>query len=249
MQPPEIEIPSPWMNAAGSMGYTPPSRWSLPEAQGIFVTNPISRRPRRPAAERAALAYPGGLLLHSGLPNPGFHPALRKYALHWSRSQLPVWVHLIPAVPDEAAEMVRELEDIEGISAVEIGVEPGEDASAALEILAASAGERPLVAALPLSVVGQPWLSRLPDLGVSAVTLSPPRGTLSGGSGRLVSGRMYGPSLFPFVLAGVAALHALHLTVIAGAGIYTRSDAEMILHAGAAAVQVDTALWRGWLGD
>ena len=164
-------------------------------------------------------------------------------------ASMPVWVHIIPSVPAEAAEMVRELEDIEGIRAIEVGVEPGGDPGAALEILAASVGERPLIAALPLTVVGQPWLQRLPGLGVSAVTLTAPRGSLPGETGRPVSGRLYGPGLMPFILAGVIALHDLNLTVIAGAGVYRRADAEALLHAGAAAVQLDTVLWRGWMDN
>jgi NAD(P)H-dependent flavin oxidoreductase YrpB (nitropropane dioxygenase family) len=51
------------------------------------------------------------------------------------------------------------------------------------------------------------------------------------------------------VLASLLALRKLNLPVIAGAGVFQRKDAQALLALGAAAVQVDTALWRGWLGD
>jgi dihydroorotate dehydrogenase (NAD+) catalytic subunit len=249
MFPQDLEIPSPWMNAAGTLGFYPPAHWPLPEPQGIFVTNPLSCRPRTPAAERAALAYPGGLLLHSGLPNPGLQAVLRKYAGHWARSPIPIWVHLIPTNPSEADEMVRELEGVEGVAAVEVSVEANEDGAAALDILAAARGELPLVACLALSTVNQAWVKQIARLGVAAVTLSAPRGLLPNSAGKLIPGRLYSPALIPQVLASLSALRKLNLPVIAGAGVFRRQDAAALLGHGAAAVQVDTALWRGWLSD
>ncbi len=231
------------------LGFYPPAHWPLPETQGIFVTNPLSRRPRTPAAERCALPYPGGLLLHSGLPNPGFHAVLRKYSGHWARAPMPIWVHLIPTNPAEANEMVRELENTEGVRAVEVSVDANEDGSAALDILAAARGELPLVVSLPLSVLNQAWVKQIASLGAAGLTLSAPRGMLPLPGGKLTGGRLYGPALFPQVLASLSTLRKLNLPVIAGAGIFQRKDAQALLALGAAAVQVDTALWRGWLSD
>jgi len=245
----DLDLPSPWSNAAGALGFLPPPRWPLPEPQGVFVTNPLSRKPRTPAAERCALPFPGGMLLHTGLPNPGFHAVLRKHAAQWARSPIPVWVHLIPSSPAEADEMVRELENIEGVSAIEIGVEAAEDGADALDILAAARGERPLVACLPLSAAHFAWVKQIPGLGVAGLTLAAPRGMLPGPNGKISGGRLYGPALFPQVLAALSALRDLKLPLIAGAGVYQRSQAQALLKQGAAAVQIDTALWRGWLGD
>ena len=69
----DLEISPPLMNAAGSLGFAPePSGLVDYSRLGAFVTNPISLRKRTPANSRACLSYPGGLLLHSGYPNPGF---------------------------------------------------------------------------------------------------------------------------------------------------------------------------------
>ncbi|NLG98251.1 MAG: hypothetical protein GX491_12905 [Chloroflexi bacterium] len=243
----DLYLDSPWMNAAGTLGYLPPPRWNLPEPMGAFVTNPISAAQRTPAAERCLLAYPGGVLIHSGLPNPGFRRVLRKYSSRWAQASLPIWVHLIGSNPDEINRMVRGLEGLEGVMAVELGLPPELRGEEALALVEAAYGELPLIVHLPLSSMTEPWLSELPGLGVSAVSIGAPRGMLANESGRLVSGRLFGPSILPLALAAVRAGRQFGLPVIAGAGIYRREDAQALLDAGAFAVQLDTVLWRGWM--
>lgn len=244
----DLDFPTPWSNAAGMLGFAPSAAWPLALPQGVFVTNPLSRRPRAPAAERSLTAYPGGLMLHTGLPNPGFRAVLRAYARRWAQAGRPVWVHLLPAGPAETAEMVRELENLENIAALELGLEPDGDEVSALELLSAGLGELPLVAALPLSAAQQPWLRRLPELGVSGITLGAPRGMLATRAG-IQSGRLYGPALFPQALAALRALLPLGLPVVVGSGVYSASDARACLAAGAAAVQFDLPLWKGLLPE
>jgi dihydroorotate dehydrogenase (NAD+) catalytic subunit len=235
------------MNAAGAAGFTPPAHWPLAEAIGVFITNPISLSARTPAIARSVIPFSGGYLLHSGLPNPGLRAVLKKYAHHWARAAYPVWVHLIPATPFEAAAMVRELEGLENVGAVEIGLEIDENPENALSILAAAAGELPVVAAVPFTTAG-PWLKQLPAAGAAAVTLSAPRGLLNDPAGRAVTGRLYGPALLPQMMATITDTCRLDLTVIAGAGVWSRTDAQALLAAGASAVQVDGILWRGGVG-
>ena len=242
----DLFIDSPWMNAAGTLGFAPPARWPVPEAMGAFVTNPISIGPRTPAAERDLLAFPGGVLLHTGLPNPGLSRVLKRYADRWAQSSLPVWPHLIGANPHEIHQMVRRLESVEGVMAIELGIPPGAAGSEALEFVAAGFGELPLVVHLPLTAAGEGWLKELPRAGASAISLGGPRGTLPNDSGRPVTGRLVGPSLFPLVMAAVHSARQVGLPVIAGAGIYRRADADSLRDAGAWAVQLDTVLWRGW---
>ena len=242
----DLDLTSPWMNAAGTLGFAPPPRWLLPEPVGAFVTNPISLGARSPAADRAMLPYAGGYLLHSGHPNSGLQRTLRRYAERWAQASVPVWAHLLANSPDEVQTMVRRLEGIEGVMAVEIGLPPGARGDEALAYVEAGFGELPLVVSLSCAMAEEAWLKELPGLGVSALTLSAPRGTLPGGSGRPVSGRLFGPALLPQVLAGVHAVRHLGLQVIAGAGIFRRQDAQAALDAGAYAVQLDGVLWRGW---
>ncbi len=242
----DLVLDSPWINAAGTLGFAPPARWPLPEPQGAFVTNPISLMARSPAADRSAMPYTGGFLLHTGHPNPGLSRVLRRYGERWAQSSLPIWVHLLANHPGEVQQMVQRLEGVEGVMAVELGLPPGIQGKEILAFVEAGFGELPLVVNLPLSMAGEGWLKGLPDIGVSAICLSAPRGTLLTDTRRPVSGRLFGPALFPQVLAAVQTSHRLGLQVIAGAGIYRRQDAQALRDAGAWAVELDSVVWRGW---
>jgi dihydroorotate dehydrogenase (NAD+) catalytic subunit len=245
----DLFLASPWMNAAGMLGYAPTARMPLTEPLGAFVTNPISVSARTPAAERSMLAYSGGMLLHSGLPNPGLRSVLKDHAARWAQSSLPVWVHLFGSSPEEIAQMVRRLEGVEGVMAIELGLPPDAEAAVVREYVEASYGELPLIVHIPLTAARETWLAELPRLGVSAISLGAPRGTLPNETGRPVSGRLYGPSLLPLCLAAVQCARKHGLPIIAGAGIYRRQDVQALRDAGAWAVQLDTVLWRGWAED
>jgi len=240
----DLDLESPWMNAAGAAGFTPPERWDWPFPQGAWVTDPISLRPRSPAENRAALSFPGGALIHSGLPNPGLKAVLRRHAEAWARSTLPAWPHIFGREPGEIRGMVLRLEEVEGVAAIELGIDdecPSEDALAQVD---AALGELPLVVGVPLTRAGEPWLERLSKMGASALVLSARRGTLPDSEGRLVSGRLYGAALFPQVLAAVQTLsQRIRMPIIAGAGVYRPQDGEALLKAGAWGIQIDTVLW------
>jgi dihydroorotate dehydrogenase (NAD+) catalytic subunit len=187
-------------------------------------------------------------LLHSGLPNPGLRRILRKYAPRWAQSALPVWVHLIGTNPGEIQQMVRMLEGREGVMAVELGLPPGIPAEEALALVEAAHGELPLIVHLPLTAAGEAWVASLAKYSVSAISLGAPRGALPVETKGLVSGRLYGPALFPLTLGAVQSLRKLGLPVIAGPGVYRRQEAQALLDAGAFAIQLDTVLWHGWAG-
>jgi dihydroorotate dehydrogenase len=75
----ELTFRTPLMNAAGLLGFAPEPRSPIFAGRegiwddfGAFVTNPISLRPRFPTTLPELIEYPGGFLMHTGLPNPGF---------------------------------------------------------------------------------------------------------------------------------------------------------------------------------
>lgn len=247
----DLELLSPWLNAAGTLGFAPVAEdWSLAELQGGFVTNPISAAPRGPAENRAVIDYPGGALLHSGLPNPGLRAVLRKYAERWARSSLPLWVHLLADGPDDLHRMVLALEEVEGVTALEIGIPPGAGGELALGMLAAGVGELAVIACLPLQAAGEAWLKELPALGVRGICLSAPRGAVfphragpPPAASRPVQGRLVGASLAPLALVALQMLLPLGLPVVIGSGVTSPEAGRELLSAGAAAVQVDTLLW------
>lgn len=249
----ELALSSPLINASGMLGYAPPARWPVEgidnKQLGAFVTNPISLHSRAPAAGRAQIDYLGGALLHSGLPNAGLKRALRKYGARWAQSSLPVWVHLLASQPDEVHQMVRMLEDQEGVMAVELSLPVDASLEERQSIVEAACGELPLIVQLPMHVITQTGAERLIMPGVSAVSLGAPRGMLLNNRGQTVSGRLYGPALLPQTMLALKSAKRFGVPVIAGPGVYRRQDAQTLLGLGAFAVQLDTVLWRGWVND
>ena len=238
----DLHFNKPLMNAAGSLGFAPDSRAGISlDPFGAFVTNPISLRPRLPTAQPAVIEYPGGFLLHTGLPNPGFHAALKKYSAKWMRSDLPIIVNLMADRPEQTQTMVRKLESQENIMGVELGFAPLLADDIILLTLEMCLGEIPLIFSLPVEQV----LSLGPRLvqgGAQAISIAAPRGALV--TDHLVTGRLFGPSLFPQTLETVDSAVKLGLPIIGSGGVWSKENADALLSVGALAVQVDAALWN-----
>jgi dihydroorotate dehydrogenase (NAD+) catalytic subunit len=238
----DLIFSKPVMNAAGMLGFAPDLHAEMRgDDFGAFVTNPISLRARKAAGSPALMEFPGGFLLHTGLPNPGFHAVIRKCARRWQEAPLPIIVNLMADRPEETKQMVQALEGMENVLAVELGFAP----LLAPDIIALAVemcrGELPLIVSLPaehiLDVGG-----RLVELGAAALSLSAPRGALNQ-AGELVTGRLFGPALYPKSLDAVHSAAQLGLPVIGAGGVRSQSEADAMLAAGALAVQMDSALW------
>lgn len=238
---------TPLMNAAGTLGFSPDPRAAINWSDfGAFVTNPISLRSRTAAKNPELIEYPGGFLLHNGLPNPGLSTVLKKHARHWADTDLPIIVNLMADRPEETARMVRTLEGVENVAAVELGFAPLLATDIILLAVEMSLGEIPLIVNLPFEQVLNLG-PRLVQIGATAISLAAPRGALPKGEG-IVTGRLFGPSLFPQSLDLVRNASRLGLPIIGGCGVYSHENADAMLAAGALAVQIDTALWKtGWM--
>ncbi|MBI3150737.1 MAG: hypothetical protein HYZ21_01260 [Chloroflexi bacterium] len=241
----DLYFSKPLINAAGSLGFAPDrglEDFGGLSSFGAFVTNPLSLRPRLPTAQPALIQFPGGFLLHSGLPNPGFNAALKKYSAKWNRASLPIIVHLMADRPEETQHMVRQLENFENVMAVQLGFAPLLSDDIILLTLEMCLGEIPLIFALPHEQV----LSLGPRLiqhGADAVSLASPRGAMYDKNGKLITGRLYGQSLFPRALDVLRSAAMLGLPVIGSGGVWTDVDVESMLKAGAMAVETDAQLW------
>ncbi len=238
-------LTSSWMNAAGTLGFVPPSEWPLAEP-AAFVTAPITLMPRTTAHPPRLWRVPGGVLIHSGHPNPGWKAVRKRFAPRWASARLPVVVHLLATHTDEVRYLVWELEGLEGVEAVELALPPHCPPLLAEALVQAALGELPLIVQLPrtqaLSIT-----DALRDAEVAAFSLAPPRGAARLPDGTLLEGRLYGPAVLPDTLALVRALCTATATpILASGGVYAPEDIDACLQAGAQAVQLDTVLWRGW---
>jgi len=247
------------MNAAGSLGFFPDFRslGDFGSLFGAFVTNPFSLRSRLPANQPAVIEYPGGFLLHTGLPNPGLKAGLKKYSAKWTRSDLPIIVHLMADRPEETQNMVRMLEDIENVMAVELGFAPLLANDILMLTLEMCLGEIPLIFSLPIEQVLS-FGPRLIQDGAQAISISAPRGALNPplpmgapfgddkglGVRELITGRLLGPALFPQTLGIVQSAVKLDIPIIGSGGVWSKENADTMLSVGALAVQVDAALWN-----
>lgn len=238
----DLAFKKPLMNEAGTLGFAPDPRAPIDwNAFGAFITNPVSMRPRLAATRPCVIEYPGGFLLHTGLPNPGFRRVLQEHGRAWARSQLPVIVHLMADRPEETRDMVRALEGRENILAVELGFAPLLADDLVFLAVEMSAGELPLIIKLPpdqLLRLGP----RLLELGAAAVSIGAPHGSLPA-EGTFVGGRLYGPALYPASLDLVRAAARIGIPVIGSEGVFSSASTTSMLAAGALAVQLDAVLW------
>jgi dihydroorotate dehydrogenase (NAD+) catalytic subunit len=243
----DLYFSKPIMNAAGMLGFSPDLRGlGNPggldaHAFGAFVTNPISLRPRTPTAHPSVIEFPGGFLLHSGLPNPGLAAVMKKHATRWNRADLPVIVHLMADRPEETQHMVRMLEGIDNVMAVEFGFAPLLSDDIILLNLEMCVGEIPLIFSLPAEQILRLG-PRLIEGGAAAISISTPRGALMH-EGKLVTGRLFGRSQFPRSLEIVRSAVMTGIPIIGAGGVWTEQDVADMLSAGAMAVETDASLW------
>jgi len=238
----DLYFSKPLMNAAGSLGFVPDPRAGIPfETFGAFVTNPLSLRPRQPATQPAVIEYPGGFLLHTGLPNPGLANAISTYKNRWDRADLPILLHLMADRPEETLHMVKMLEGMDNLAGIELGFAPLLANDILLLTLEMCLGEMPLIFSLhPDQVLSLG--PRLIEKGAAAISLAAPRGRLKNTHGHWIAGRMYGPSMLPRSLEIVRSATQIGMPIIGAGGIWN-DRVETMLSAGAMAVQMDASLW------
>jgi dihydroorotate dehydrogenase (NAD+) catalytic subunit len=231
-------------NVAGTLGFSGETQRLLDLSRlGAFITNPISLTARKPCQPPRVLSFAGGFLLHTGHPNPGLSQVIRQHHQAWKELPCPVIVHLLGQLPQEVAIMVERLEEVEPVHAVEVGC--GDcDPELVIDLLApALLGELPVLANFPLNCEIAA-IQAAAQAGAVAISLGPPRGALSMPEGQLLSGRLFGPALYPFALGMVLRLSSMiDLPIIASGGIYDEKHIQAMLSAGAAAVQLDGILW------
>jgi dihydroorotate dehydrogenase len=233
-----------FINSAGTLGFVPDiHQMPFLSQLGAFITNPISRLPRKPADNRAFLPFPGGFLLHTGLPNPGISRTIAACRRRWADAPLPVIVHLLAETHRSLGEMVHKLEGLENILAIELGLPPLCERKTLEAFADAASGELPVIICLQPEQIPS-LLDPLTKINHSAVHLTAPRGMLPDGSGRLVAGRLFGKGIYPMMLNTAHLLVNAELRVIADGGVFARWQADALLDIGVMAVGLGSVLWQ-----
>ena len=243
-----LAIENPVMPAAGTFGFDGAAYRDLLDLAklGAIVTNPITWGPRRVARGTRVVPLPAGVLVHTGLPNPGMKRTIARYRARWARSLAPVIVHVVATSPAEVALCAAALESCEGVVGIELGLhdQATPDDIAAI-VGAASESTLPALVRVPLYSAVESARAAAEAGAGGLVVAAPPRGTARDPeSGQLVGGRVYGPWLKAQALRAVGQIARLvDAPVIGCGGIHSPDDARDFLEAGAVAVQVDTATW------
>lgn len=245
-----LGLKGPLMPATGVWGYGDAYRRLIPTGVlGAVVTNPITARPRQGARPPRAIEIPNGLLMHTGLHNPGVAAIVRRHRKRWERSPVPVIAHIVGVGVDEVLACVERLSAIEALAGVELGLPDSLPIEDALQVLVAAreACTLPLIGKLPLwrATALAPHVADLKCADALTVA-APPRGMVWH-LDRTVTGRLYGPATFPqalWALRQVTELIGHALPLIGCGGVHSAGDALAMLQAGAVAVQVDGYLWK-----
>jgi dihydroorotate dehydrogenase (NAD+) catalytic subunit len=184
-------------------------------------------------------------LIRTGAANPGLARTLRdsRWVRAWADSRVPVIVALAAQGVRDWPAMSARVERVEGVGGIELQLNPALDAVDAIRATRA-ATELPILAKLDLDnamAIAAGCLAA----GANALVIGrAPRGMVMLG-GRAWHGRLFGPASKPFALRILAELAALKLDapLVASGGIHSVEDAREFLAAGAAAVEIDSAVW------
>ena len=242
-------LSTPVMPAAGTVGFGDNfARLIDYERLGALVTNPVTVDRWNPASGTRVVPMDAGILVHTGLPNPGLEKIVMRYRSVWERLSLPTILHLVGTQVSHIRRALDLLEDVDAVAGIELGLGDDVRSDEASELVrAASKAEKPLLVRLPFHECYQLALPVV-DAGADALVIcAAPRGTARDShTGRLVSGRIYGPLVKPLVLRMVGRLRreiSAEIPIIGAGGIHSPQDARDYIDAGAVAVQVDTATW------
>lgn len=244
-----LTLKTPVMNAAGTLGYGDvfDNLYNL-EKIGAVVTNPVTWKSRSPAFGPRMITKEGGVLLHTGIPNPGLLKVIRNYNSLWQMLKAPVIVHLAGMNTRDVRSGAEKIEAELSIAAMELGLPDDIDWRDAETLTRAATDfcEKPVLVRLPSP--GLPDIARaVYDSGADGIVVTaPPRGTeRHPNSGRFTRGRLYGSLVKPMALRAVGQIARLFddMPIIGAGGIHNLQDARDYLDAGASAVQLDAAIW------
>ena len=258
-----LRFRNPILAASGTFGYGLEFAHLVDlERLGGFVTKGLSREPMAGAPAPRVLPTPSGMLNAIGLQNVGVRafvaqklPLLRKFSV-------PVIANVFGDCQEDYLEVIRALEDAEGLAGYELniscpnvkrgGLQFGGDPAMASELVGSAkraANRRPLWVKLSPLVADIGVMARAVEAeGADALTVANTYPAMAidyrTGRSRLgnPTGGLSGPAIRPITLRLVwEVVKAARIPVVALGGIETASDVLDYMAVGAASVQVGTA--------
>ena len=246
-----LTVANPILLGCGAIGYgeATPNGLNLADV-GAAVIGPILSASRGGATPPRLAHVIGGIVLETGMQNRGVGKVVQNFARLWPRLGCPVVAQVADDRASILARTLGRLQTVEGLHGLELLPPPDADASlvTALVRTAERACDLPIWVKLPLA-----HAAALAPVAVEAGAVGLVVGQASVGAAlrtvdgqhRPVRGALYGPLAFPPMLAALLAVAALGLpaALIASGGIHTGEQVRQALAAGAAAVQIDSAVW------
>ena len=230
---------------------------------GGVITKSVSLEPRKGNPRPRVAEFHGGMLNAVGLANPGVDRVCRVHlpAMLAILQHTATIVSVVGFVPEEYAQVVARLDQIDGIAAYELnlscpntaagGIEFGADSGAVNHIVSQvrAATERPIIVKLSPVIPDILALARAARAagadGIALVNTIPGWLYRNGGTTRLGAGfgGMSGPGLLPVGIAAVrkVATGLPGVPIIGVGGVCTADDARQYLEAGAQLVGIGTA--------
>jgi dihydroorotate dehydrogenase (NAD+) catalytic subunit len=257
-----IELRNPVIAAAGTFGYGVEFSSLLDlNALGGLVVKGISREPIAGNPPPRLWEAAAGMINSVGLQNVGARAFIAEKLPELRRFRTAVFVNVFGYEAGDYAEVVRALEDAEGVAGYELNVSCpntkrggmlfSSDPGLLAEVVGAvrHVARRPVIVKLSPNVARiEPLAQAAEEAGADAISLvntflalaidaRTRRSRIGAGFGGLS-----GPAIKPIALRMVyQAVHAVKIPVVGLGGIATGEDAAEFLIAGAAAVQVGTA--------
>ncbi|MGH9581726.1 MAG: dihydroorotate dehydrogenase [Bryobacteraceae bacterium] len=257
-----IALRNPVLAASGTFGYGIEFAPLLDlNALGGIVTKGISREPIAGNPPPRLWHTEGGMMNSVGLQNVGVQAFVRDKLPALGRYSVPVFANIFGYAAEDYVEVVRALEEAEGIAGYELnvscpntkhgGIFFSSDPALLSDLISRvrRAARRPLIAKLSPNVSSmQPFAKAAEDAGADAISLintlvsaaidPKTRQSRLGG----ISGGLSGPAVKPLAVRMVSeAADSVKIPVIGMGGIFTGQDAAEFLAAGACAVEVGTA--------
>jgi len=257
-----IEIKNPVMTASGTFGYASEFDDLMDlNRLGAIVVKGLSLEPSKGNPPPRIVETPCGMLNAIGLENVGLAAFVKKKLPFLRRLDTPIFVNVYGKSTKEYAELAARLEDIDGVSGVEVniscpnvksgGMAFGAYPESAAQVIRAIRKQiaKPLMVKLSPNVTDITEIAKsveaegadsislintITGMAIDIETRRPKIGNITGG--------LSGPAIKPVALRMVwQVAQTVSVPVVGIGGIMTAKDALEFLIAGAVAVQIGTA--------